>query len=173
MKEANIKWLHTVWFQLYDILGKAKLWRQEKDQWLPEVLGEEGIREVKHRRLSMFGKIIRWNIDEGSYYDMYFMDQIGHIWTYWLATSCYLVIKLCQMTPMDYSPPGSSVHGISQARILEWVSISFSRGSSQPRDRTHIFFIGRQILEPLEKPLCAFIKFILNLKNSVSQKGFR
>ena len=40
--------------------------------------------------------------------------------------------------PMDYSPPGSSVHGILQARILEWVAISFSRGSSQPRDRTHI-----------------------------------
>ena len=34
------------------------------------------------------------------------------------------------------SPPGSSVHGISQARILEWVAISFSRGSSQPRDQT-------------------------------------
>ena len=38
--------------------------------------------------------------------------------------------------PMDYSPPGSSVHGILQARILEWVPISFSRGSSQPRDQT-------------------------------------
>ena len=34
------------------------------------------------------------------------------------------------------NPPGSSVHEISQARILEWVAISFSRGSSQPRDRT-------------------------------------
>ena len=38
--------------------------------------------------------------------------------------------------PMDCSPPGSSVHGILQARTLEWVAISFSRGSSQPRDRT-------------------------------------
>ena len=36
--------------------------------------------------------------------------------------------------PMDCSPPGSSVHGILQARILEWVAISFSRGASQPRD---------------------------------------
>ena len=36
--------------------------------------------------------------------------------------------------PMDCSPPGSSIHGISQARILEWVVISYSRGSSQPRD---------------------------------------
>ena len=37
---------------------------------------------------------------------------------------------------MDCSPPGSSIHGILQARILEWVAISFSRGSSRPRDRT-------------------------------------
>jgi len=39
---------------------------------------------------------------------------------------------------MDGSPPGSSVHGIFQARILEWVAISYSRGSSRPRDQTHI-----------------------------------
>ena len=40
--------------------------------------------------------------------------------------------------PMDCSPPGSSVHGGVQARILEWVAISFSRGSSQPRDQTRV-----------------------------------
>ena len=39
--------------------------------------------------------------------------------------------------PMDPSPPGSSVHGILQARILEWFTMSSSRGSSQPRGRTH------------------------------------
>ena len=50
--------------------------------------------------------------------------------------------------PMDRSPRGSSVHGISQARILEWVVLSFSRGSSQPRDRIHISCLGRQILYP-------------------------
>ena len=38
--------------------------------------------------------------------------------------------------PKDCSLPGYSVHGISQARILKWIAISFSRGSSQPRDRT-------------------------------------
>ena len=48
--------------------------------------------------------------------------------------------------PMDCSPPGSSIHGISQARILEWVAISFSRGSSQLRVWTHFSCIGRQIL---------------------------
>ena len=43
---------------------------------------------------------------------------------------------LCNL--MDYSPPGSSVHGILQARILQWVPIPFSRGSSQPRDWTQV-----------------------------------
>ena len=46
-----------------------------------------------------------------------------------VAQSC---LTLCN--PMDCSPQDSTVHGISQARILEWVAISFSRGSSQPRD---------------------------------------
>ena len=44
------------------------------------------------------------------------------------------------------SPSGSSVHGISQARIQEWVAISFSKGPSQPRNQTHISSIGRQVL---------------------------
>ena len=39
---------------------------------------------------------------------------------------------------MDYSPLGSSIHGILQARIMEWVAIPFSRGSSQPRDQTQV-----------------------------------
>ena len=49
-------------------------------------------------------------------------------------------LTLCDL--MDYSPPGSSVHGIFQARILEWVAISFSRESSQPRDRTQVSCIA-------------------------------
>ena len=45
-------------------------------------------------------------------------------------------LTLCD--PMDYSPQGSSVHGILQARRLEWVAFPFSRGSSPPRDRTWV-----------------------------------
>ena len=48
--------------------------------------------------------------------------------------------------PIDGSPPGSPVSGSLQARILEWVAISFSRGSSQPRDRSGIPYTGRQVL---------------------------
>ena len=43
---------------------------------------------------------------------------------------------------MDYSSPGSSVHGIFQARILEWIAISYSKGSSQPRDPSHVSCIS-------------------------------
>ena len=53
--------------------------------------------------------------------------------------------------PMDCSPPGSSAHGVIQARILEWVTKPSSRGSSWPRDQTHfsyVFCIGRQVLYP-------------------------
>ena len=44
--------------------------------------------------------------------------------------------------PISYSPPGSTVHGILQARILEWVAIIFSRGSSWPRDQTWISYVS-------------------------------
>ena len=54
-----------------------------------------------------------------------------------VAQSCP---TLC--TPMDGSPPGSSVHGILQARILKWIAIPFSRRSSQPRDQTRVSCIA-------------------------------
>ena len=59
-----------------------------------------------------------------------------------------LVAQLCLTlcNPMNFNPPGFSVHGILQARILEWVAISFSRESSQPRGQTQASCIGRQIL---------------------------
>ena len=47
-----------------------------------------------------------------------------------------LCLTLCD--PMDGSLPGTSVHGISQARILEWIAIPFSRGSSRPKDLTWV-----------------------------------
>ena len=58
-------------------------------------------------------------------------------WTSEVAQSCP---TLCD--PMDCSLPGSSIHGIFQARVLEWVAISFSRGSSQPEDRTQVSHIA-------------------------------
>ena len=65
---------------------------------------------------------------------------------------------------MDCSPPSSSIHGILQARILEWVAISFSRGSFQPRDRTHVSHIAGRGFN-----LCT-AREALKYKNTVSQK---
>ena len=65
----------------------------------------------------------------------------------WLQENCCcLVSQSCLFcNPMDCSLPGSSVHGITHVRILEWVAISFSRKSSQPRDQTSVSCIGRWI----------------------------
>ena len=60
----------------------------------------------------------------------------GHIVRCAYALVAWLCPTLCN--PKDYSPLDSSLHGILQARILEWVAISFSKGSSQPRDQTCI-----------------------------------
>ena len=56
----------------------------------------------------------------------------------------HLVSKSCPTLcdPMDCNLPGSSIHGIFQARILRWVAISFSRASSAPRDGTHVSCIA-------------------------------
>jgi len=79
----------------------------------------------------------------------------GHpLWGPWLScrhapSGILLLFSHCVQlfrSPVDCSLPGSSVLGISQARILEWVATSFSRGSSWPRDRTCVFCTGMKIL---------------------------
>ena len=81
-------------------------------------------------------------------------------WWVLFTQSC---LTLCD--PMDCSPPGFSVHGILQARILECVAISFSRGSSRPRDQTHVSCIagGLFTTEPPGKPHSKFTYILLCL----------
>ena len=72
------------------------------------------------------------------------------------AKSLRLCLTLCE--PMDHSLPGSSIHGILQPKMLEWVTLPSSRESSQPRDRTHVSYVylhwkaGSLPLVPLGKP---------------------
>ena len=70
---------------------------------------------------------------------------------------CAKLLQWCLIlcNSMDCSPPGSSVHGILQARILEWVAMPCSRGSSQPRDQTQVSRIAADSLpcEPPWKPM--------------------
>ena len=69
-----------------------------------------------------------------------------YVWCVWYICDDALDIHGTLCNPMDYSLPGSSVHGILQARILEWVVIPFSRGSSQPRDQSQVFGIAGRFL---------------------------
>ena len=77
--------------------------------------------------------------------DCSYLEQTMSESTPTLARLCTQLLQSCPTLcdPMDCSSPGSFVHGILQARILEWVAISFSRGSSPPRDRTHVSCIPR------------------------------
>ena len=74
---------------------------------------------------------------------------------------------------MGCSPPGSSVHGIFQARVLEWVANSFSRGSSPPRDQTRISHIagGRLTIWATMKPsqvmTCQFQDWVIKSVTSI------
>ena len=63
------------------------------------------------------------------YMFLYFKQKLTYILTYYGSDGfCQVISDSCDL--VDCRPPGSSVHGISQARILEWVAISFCRGSS-------------------------------------------
>ena len=77
---------------------------------------------------------------------------------------CFSFAKSCPTLcdPMDRISLGSSVHVIFQARILEWVAISSSRGSSRPRDGAHVSCIGRWVLytEPPGNPFLLILLWI-------------
>ena len=88
-------------------------------------------KEDMTEQLSLSTKILtkhKWNNVVCRYIEFVIIVLVGSV--------AQLCPNLCK--PMDCSPPGSSVHGISQARILEWVAISFSRGSSWPRNWTQV-----------------------------------
>ena len=83
-------------------------------------------------------------VDKGPYSQSYgFLSS--HVWMWELGhkEGCCPFLPLCN--PMDCSLPGSSVHGVLQARILEWVTMSFSRGSSWPRDWTQVTRIAGRL----------------------------
>ena len=73
-------------------------------------------------------------------------SDLTSVHEYWKNHS-FDYTDLCQLCPtlcnsVDCSPPGSSVHGILQARVLEWVAIPFSKGSSRPRDQAQVSCIA-------------------------------
>ena len=95
--------------------------------------------------------------EEDQEYEEGFQEGMGEKHAIWCVCVCVLVT---QSRPtfcghMDCSLPGSSVHRILQARILEWFAIPFSRGSSQSRDRTQVSCTASRFFtpEPPGKPI--------------------
>ena len=79
---------------------------------------------------------------------MYFLTVGKLLYNVVLVSAvCVLVAQSCLTLcdPIDYSLPGSSVHEILQARILEWIAIPFSRGSPRPRDQTWVSGIAGRL----------------------------
>ena len=98
-----------------------------------------------------------------------FLCFVFHVFKNWPNVSFLSVaqsyLSLCN--PMDYSPQASSDHGISQARVLEWVAISPSKGSSPSKDRTHSSCISALAgwfftTAPPGKPQC-FLSLMLHV----------
>ena len=127
-------------------------WLGGKDPTSPRMTGYYEMRlevddKKKDRRTT---RPLRWASSvKGTYNMTKFISLLGGL-NEWVNIKCsawHMVlfsllspVWLCD--PLDYNPPGSSVHGISQARMLEWVDISYSRGSSWPRDWTCVSWVS-------------------------------
>ena len=115
----------SIWIDQDDLdwrLGRMKIWRTVMNSTLDWICS---IQTVPQYKCEVGSLVCGW----------------------WFACACSVVkLYLLLYDPMDCSPPGSSAHCILQARILWWVAISSSRGSSWPRDWTCISCTGRQIL---------------------------
>ena len=110
--------------------------------------------------------------------------QGSHTLHFYINTNLYNFINVCAnllqlcltvCVPMDYSLPRSSVHGILQARILEWVVMPASRGSSRPRDRTRVSYgscIGRWALQH-QRHLGTYIHRIIRTYTHTHTQGGR
>ena len=113
-----------------------------------------------------------WNLWQGN-------SLILPTWSLSLLSLACVHVKLLQSSPTlckptDCSPPDSSVHGILQARILEWVPISFSKGSSQSRDQNCLLYLLHWQacslpLAPLGSPFLSLAS--INLGNDLCSPG--
>ena len=122
--------------------------------------------------------LIYMNLEWNSFY----VETTGHLREMNFFTLLFSLLSLAVLScvrlcdAFNCCPPGSSVHGILQAGILEWVAIPFSRGSSRPRDRIRVLSLASQADSlPLSHPgssLCQVLSFISH-GCSVTTSGFR
>ena len=133
MRETKLKRLHAVWLSLYDILKKATLQECKVDRFLLENGGDRGV-SAKEEHEEFGRDVIKlcYVLIMTAGIHTFMCDEILSTMHVCLVTQLYTPL----WDPMDCSPPGSSVHGILQARIPAWVAISSSRGFFPSRDWT-------------------------------------
>ena len=126
-------------------IPKTEVWRyiilDQSSSEVPGSITEDEIDRIRNWEIVRIeGKCGDTLVTDYRFMDYRFIVSLSCIWLF------------CD--PMTCSPPGSSVHGVLQATIVEWIAISFPRGSSRPRDQIHVFCTGGQILttEPPGKP---------------------
>ena len=121
------------------ILRDGVLWSAERALLTLLLSGGVGRGELgaNHYLLKVW---VRWEKKRWFWFVYLFLSSV----LLWLKVKKVLAAQLCPTLcdPMDYSPPGSSVQGILQARILRWVAMPSSRGSPQPRDWTQVSCIA-------------------------------
>ena len=148
-----------------------KLQRLRKDQWLLRTEWEERLTTKSTKNWGKWWNcsISQWWLPHGWMHLSKLIELNSKEWI--VQHNVSRSVMLDSLRLMGCSPPGSSVHGILQARILEWVAIPFSRGSSQPRDWTQVshtvgkFFTTKPPGKPvqhkiyLNKPDCKSLVF--------------
>ena len=118
---------HLLWLKVSVYLGKKMTTRKNSIHWYCSFKRHEQAENI-------------WMVDKLCSVPLVIREVQIKIIVRYHCSDGGLVTKshLTLWNPMDYSPPGFSVHGIFQPRTLEWITISFSRGTSRPRDRTHV-----------------------------------
>ena len=137
-------------------IEKNWLWKNTHNvnlpSWLFSSVQFSNVNYIVVQTISRTSYLAKWTLYSFETSHFYLFQASGSQHSFCLndltVLCCFLVVQSCLTLckPKDFlSPSDSSVHGISQARLLEWVTIPFSRGSSWPRDRTCVFCIGRWV----------------------------
>ena len=149
---------------------KLGIWKRSKScNWKAKpqnaIYIKERKEEIKEKRKKKTLLIIRSFLNYGNIM-VYINYPVGFVASVlcWVAQSCPI---LCD--PMNCSPPGSYLHGDSPGKILEWVAMPFSRGSSQPRDWTQISCIEASLIAQLVKNWPAMLETLVQFLGGEDQ----
>ena len=130
---------HVVWFHLSKLLEWENLKYSDKIRTVVPGFGVALKNDCKGHKGKFWGDGNVLYLDYNSGYKCVYFQAVCLKYVHFIVCLCAQSLSHVWLWgPMDCSPPGSSVHGIFQARILECAAISFSRGYSQPKDWTHI-----------------------------------